>query len=420
MEPGQGGHRGEVRAPGAVGELRPSVPNWSLFGPFERAYGLTVGNLRCNCYRSRDLKRWSRGVFRIRRAVLKCPAGLGNILSSETVAGVLREPATKESPWPTRTGGSLIIGGTMAKEFKTVSELVSLLESRGVATDAETAPAIERESYYAIVNGYKGPFLDRTAMQASSGDVYVSGTKFSWIYSLFLFDRELRGITFKYLIRAEAVMRTAVAYAFSHRHPQDGAYLERANFCTANDYLVPQSFRGDKAALHGQNIAFLMRMLNNKLVINDRTRDFVRHYMRTYGKVPLWVLANDLTFGNIVHFYQLMQPNDRNEVCSIVARDAGRDSRQEGFLSPRMLLRAGNVLKGFRNICAHDERLYCAKVDGASIADMVGYLAVFIGRDESTAFVNEVTHLWDEYAARIPNVSFISLFNEMGFIVRTH
>ena len=126
----------------------------------------------------------------------------------------------------------------MAKEFKTVQELVQLLDSRGVITDTETARAIERESYYAIVNGYKAPFLDREAMQSSSGDVFKSGTEFSWIYSLFLFDRDLRFVTFKYLTRAEAVMRTAVAYAFSHGHPQDGAYLERANFCTVGERLV--------------------------------------------------------------------------------------------------------------------------------------------------------------------------------------
>ncbi len=306
----------------------------------------------------------------------------------------------------------------MAKEFKTVQELVQLLDSRGVITDTETARAIERESYYAIVNGYKAPFLDREAMQSSSGDVFKSGTEFSWIYSLFLFDRDLRFVTFKYLTRAEAVMRTAVAYAFSHRHPQDGAYLERANFCTVGDYLVPQTFRGDKAALHGQNLAFLMRMLNSKLVISDRTRDFVRHYMRTYGKVPLWVLANDLTFGNVVHFYQLMQPNDRNEVCSIVAKDAERDSKLEGFLSPRMLLRAGNVLKDFRNLCAHDERLYCATVDGASIADMVGYLRVFLPSDEAIHYVHEAANLWQSYAPRMPSLSFSDLFTEMGFRVR--
>lgn len=43
----------------------------------------------------------------------------------------------------------------MAKEFKTFAQLIELLESRGVLIDATTADCLRRESYYAIINGYK-------------------------------------------------------------------------------------------------------------------------------------------------------------------------------------------------------------------------------------------------------------------------
>lgn len=66
----------------------------------------------------------------------------------------------------------------MAKEFKTIDQLVELMESRGIITDNKTAAAIKRESYYAIINGYKAPFLDREAMQSSAEDVYLEGTTF--------------------------------------------------------------------------------------------------------------------------------------------------------------------------------------------------------------------------------------------------
>ena len=66
----------------------------------------------------------------------------------------------------------------MAKEFKTIDQLVELMESRGIVTDDKTATAIKRESYYAIINGYKAPFLDREAMKPSADDVYLEGTTF--------------------------------------------------------------------------------------------------------------------------------------------------------------------------------------------------------------------------------------------------
>ena len=90
----------------------------------------------------------------------------------------------------------------MAITFRTIEELIEILESRGVKTDEDTARAIERESYYAIVNGYKKPFLDTEKMTESSDDVYKEDTEFRWIYDLFMFDRDLRSITFKYLTRA--------------------------------------------------------------------------------------------------------------------------------------------------------------------------------------------------------------------------
>lgn len=56
----------------------------------------------------------------------------------------------------------------MAKEFKTFAQLIELLESRGVLIDATTTDCLRRESYYAIINGYKDPFLNKGAMTSSS------------------------------------------------------------------------------------------------------------------------------------------------------------------------------------------------------------------------------------------------------------
>ena len=62
----------------------------------------------------------------------------------------------------------------MAKEFKTFAQLIELLESRGVLIDATTVDCLRRESYYAIINGYKDPFLNKDAMTSSSDDVLGS------------------------------------------------------------------------------------------------------------------------------------------------------------------------------------------------------------------------------------------------------
>lgn len=305
----------------------------------------------------------------------------------------------------------------MPKEFKTVEELIALLESRGVVTNELTEKRLSRESYYAIINGYKNPFLDLEAMKSSSDDVYAAGVEFDWIYDLFLFDRDLRSLTFKYLTRAEACIKSAVVYSFCHSHPKESEYLDISNYCTSDDYLVPKAFKGNKKGLHQQNMVKLMKTLNEKLAPSNKTRPFVKHYLNKYGFVPLWVLSNDLTFGNIVHMYQLLEPGCREETCRIIARNCGRIAKKDGALSPRKLLRSASVLVDFRNICAHDERLYCAKPGNAAFSVMVGALADVLGKEETQQFIREVVDLFNENDGKLHSVTPESLLSEMGFAI---
>lgn len=122
------------------------------------------------------------------------------------------------------------------KPFLTIDEQVRLLESRGLDVDEDTGPTLMREGYYSIVNGYKDPFLDTGKSRESGEDRYLEGISFSDLYTLFTFDRELRSLTFRYLILAEAKIKTAVAYAFSNAHRAPEAYLLQSNYCDENEF----------------------------------------------------------------------------------------------------------------------------------------------------------------------------------------
>lgn len=261
------------------------------------------------------------------------------------------------------------------KEFKTIAEQVSILESRGMTVGPNASIVLLREKYYSIVNGYKDPFLDKDAMQERPDDVYVDGTEFDWLYSLLRFDRELRHITFSYLIRAEAALKTATVYTFCENHQGCSDYLERSSFCTAKDMLVAKKFKGNKAVLYSNNLNYLMNVLNKKLVVGPSTRPFIAQYLNTHGEVPLWVLANDLTFGNMAHFFQLMKRGDQNAVCKhlYVTTMCSVGNKR---ITPHDVLRAYDVLVYFRNLCAHDERLYCARKDNDTFSTMVDLMAV--------------------------------------------
>lgn len=172
-------------------------------------------------------------------------------------------------------------------------------------TNSEARIVLLRENYYSIINGYKDPFLDKKAMESCASDMFLAGTEFNWLYALFMFDRELRQTTFSYLIQAEAALKTATVYSFCDAHRGATDYLDRRSFANAKDMLVPKSFRGDKERFHSENLNRLMDILASKLSPTTPKRPFIAHYLNAYKEVPLWVLANDLTFGNMVKLLEI-------------------------------------------------------------------------------------------------------------------
>lgn len=136
----------------------------------------------------------------------------------------------------------------------------------------------------------------------------------------------------------------------------------------------------------------------------------MRHYMDTYGKVPLWVLQNDLTFGNISHFYQLQKRSVQNSACKIAGEISGRKQR----LEPHDMLRMFDVLVGYRNICAHDERLYCADVKGAKFSGMFTEVSRILPIEERDQFLEGLNVLDVSYRGKIEPTVLIQVYLAMG------
>ena len=185
----------------------------------------------------------------------------------------------------------------MRKPFLSIEQQVELLESRGVIVDRETPGILMREGYYSVVNGYKAPFIDERATKEAGDDRYVAGTRFGDLYDLLCFDRRLRLLTFRYLISAEAAAKTAIAHCFAKAHGDPDDYLLQVSYCTREEYED-----------YGMDADEYTSELNGLIGILTRLKKgssskFVEHYRQDYGVVPIWVLCNDLTFGNMEHFF---------------------------------------------------------------------------------------------------------------------
>lgn len=299
------------------------------------------------------------------------------------------------------------------KVYKSVDELAKILESRGVALDIDPIPLIRREGYYALINGYKGPFLDKIAMQSSPEDRYLPGTNFSDIYELYQFDRELREALFPYITHAESAIRSIVIDAFCLKHPDVDAYLDRNNYVEENWMLFPKRYKGDKHKAYANGINSLMNMFKRKTTPSDRAPDYVLHYLSRYGAIPLWVLQNNLTFGNVKHFYQLLERDVQAQSCRSIQVLSVNQVR----LEPHMLLKDIEVLVDYRNICAHNDRFYCARPRGRTFGDMFHSLWRILPEDDVRSFLNQANNILHAHPTLLKNQLILDISKTMGAIL---
>ena len=299
----------------------------------------------------------------------------------------------------------------MGKPFLTIEEQIELLERRGVSRTEGERCALMREGYYSIINGYKEPFLEPVVTKDDLSDRYKGNTSFDDIFALFTFDRSLRALTFRNLIKAEATARTAIAYTFASAHRGQDAYLLQESYCSEQEYLEYNRSNNSYA----DELSGLTSILKRTRDKSDS--DFISHYRNAHGSVPIWVLCNALTFGNIQHFFNLMKPNEKVSVCKMIAESTGRKgSKLLGYFDVDEARVSLEVLVKFRNLCAHDERLYCAHVGArknVGYSKMIWMLERFLTEEEFYGFLHDVTDLVKNYLE--VNAAGAHLLDDLGF-----
>ena len=223
------------------------------------------------------------------------------------------------------------------KEFKTIDEQIRLLKNKNILFEDEqkAKELLLQNNYYNIINGYKDLFIDCNNLSN-----YKKGTKFEEIYSLYEFDRQIRSIFLEYILKIENLLRSLIAYYFSQKYGNDN-YLVLDNFETYRHICAAQKTKQNQIK-HIQN---LIGNINKNLSQNIENK-YINHYLIQYGFIPLWVLVNILSFGDICNFYKLMKQSERVAIS------------KEFNIAETDLTSLLNILCKTRNLCAHDERLY--------------------------------------------------------------
>lgn len=224
----------------------------------------------------------------------------------------------------------------LEKTFKTYRQQISKLRDRGMIINkgsqgSRVMRILEQENYYNVINGYKSLFLEREATNTDD-EKYREGTTFDEVYALYCFDREIRNIYLKYLLKIENSLKTVISHEFSSKYGHDN-YLKLDNFCSTasvdmndlkyiakkNRLILPQDIKKVQqisAEENAEAVTKLIGDIHQEIARQmNKHHQVVTHYMTQYGYIPLWVLVNVLTFGKITTFYLHMKDADKSNVA---------------------------------------------------------------------------------------------------------
>lgn len=213
-----------------------------------------------------------------------------------------------------------------AKPSLTLEQQVSLLLSRGMIGDpAKMSERLAMVNYYRL-SAYWHTFRE------SDGDRFIAGTSFDAVWERYVFDRELRLLVMDAVERLEVAVRARLAYAHAHVNGPFG-YAEDPKALFERD---------------GGKRADFLRKLDEEIKRSHEL--FVAHFLRKYGKdhqhLPVWVIAEVLSFGGVLSFYRGSRHAVRKEVADFFGV---ADTVFESWLL---------MMNAVRNICAHHGRLW--------------------------------------------------------------
>lgn len=154
---------------------------------------------------------------------------------------------------------------------------------------------------------------------------------FDEIYALYSFDKNIKYLFLKYSLEIETQIKSLMANQISKVYGiQD--YLKDSNLDEQFDSETKNK---------------LIERINNDIEDEYKVHSAITHYRDKYDFIPPFVLTKILTLGVVSRYYGLLKQSDRQAIAKYFK------------LSDNLLKQILKNLTLIRNICAHNDRLYC-------------------------------------------------------------
>lgn len=213
---------------------------------------------------------------------------------------------------------------TYTDQLNNLSEFKKLI----IHNKDEAITMLKDISYYSLIDGYKNLFYNTTTRE------YKNNASINDIYSLYRFDHSLRALFFNYICIVEQKIRSNISYFFSEKYGVEQVH-----------YLNPSHYVNNKR--NEADITKLINTLKYRAEV-DVQHEYVVYQRNQHNNVPLWVVIKTLSMGQTSKMYSLLDSSLKSKI-----------SHQFPNITEKQLIQHLKVLTDFRNVCAHNERLFC-------------------------------------------------------------
>lgn len=296
------------------------------------------------------------------------------------------------------------------KDFKDINKQIEILKNKNLSFKDEkrAKELLIKNNYYTVINGYRFPFLKSKENEPTE---YIDGSCFEEIFAFYTFENNLKIALLKYIFVIEKNIKSAVSYEFSKLYGHAN-YLKIENFDNSKNADVRGMF-------------YLFSSLFNVISKSINKNEYMRYYVDNYNNVPLWVLANAMSLGNITNFYCLMKKSEKEYISNSYFKTNSDDL--EDYLE---------LISAYRNVCAHDERLYTFKLKGKSIPNnqiceyfnfknkkynnndvfsLVISLSFLLEKENAIRMLYDLFPIFDELEKKLVSINVTKILDILGF-----
>lgn len=191
--------------------------------------------------------------------------------------------------------------------------------------------------YSNIIKSYRDPYV----IASDGKKIFRSGVSFEQVYSLYIFDKNLRIAVMAAMLDLEEYIKEITANVIAQ------------SFGTHQDqYLQYRNYQNKRKVKYRFSLPGILDTLKKTL---ETDKEPIHHYMEKYGMVPPWILFKSVYFSTIVNYIDQLKAREQQIIVQQIYSLNDQLSQEAQI---RLMMDTLYISLEYRNMAAHGGRIY--------------------------------------------------------------